>query len=62
MQTIPASPNEDVQKQILRELAFNRECRADFITRYYGAFLEDVGCYLVCTPAGVIAEETDPLV
>jgi mitogen-activated protein kinase kinase len=41
-QTIPASPNEDVQKQILRELAFNRECRADFITRYYGAFLEDV--------------------
>ncbi|CAD6583755.1 MAG: Protein kinase C signaling pathway involved MAPKK protein [Cyphobasidiales sp. Tagirdzhanova-0007] len=39
--TIPASPNEDVQKQILRELAFNRECRADFITRYYGAFLED---------------------
>jgi len=39
--TIPASPNEDVQKQILRELAFNRECTANFITRYYGAFLED---------------------
>ena len=39
--TIPSSPNEDVQKQILRELAFNRECRADWITRYYGAFLED---------------------
>lgn len=45
VQTIPASPNEDVQKQILRELAFNRECRADWITRYYGAFLEDVCIY-----------------
>lgn len=41
-QTIPASSDEDVRKQILRELAFNRETRADFIVRYFGAFLEDV--------------------
>lgn len=35
------SPNPDIHKQILRELAFNRDCRAPFIVKYYGAFLED---------------------
>ncbi|KEI40530.1 uncharacterized protein L969DRAFT_85707 [Mixia osmundae IAM 14324] len=34
------SPNPDIHKQILRELAFNRDCRADEIVRSYGAFLQ----------------------
>lgn len=35
------SPNPDIHKQILRELAFNRDCRAPFIVKYHGAFLDD---------------------
>ncbi|CAH7690988.1 STE protein kinase, partial [Phakopsora pachyrhizi] len=42
--TIPTSPNPSVHRQILRELAFNREVangETPWITKYYGAFLED---------------------
>lgn len=35
------SPQPEIHRQILRELAFNRECRAPFIVKYYGAYLEE---------------------
>lgn len=41
---IPTSPNPSVHKQILRELAFNREVangETPWIVKYYGAFLEE---------------------
>ncbi|KAG0149916.1 hypothetical protein CROQUDRAFT_652877 [Cronartium quercuum f. sp. fusiforme G11] len=41
---IPTSPNPSVHKQILRELAFNREVadgESPWIVKYYGAFLEE---------------------
>ncbi|EGG02686.1 uncharacterized protein MELLADRAFT_38429 [Melampsora larici-populina 98AG31] len=41
---IPTSPNPLVHKQILRELAFNREVangETPWIVKYYGAFLEE---------------------
>ena len=34
-------PDPAVHKQILRELAFNRDCRAPSIVQYYGAFIEE---------------------
>ena len=40
-QAMATSPNPDIHKQILRELAFNRDCRAPFIVKYHGAFLEE---------------------
>ena len=38
VQVITTDPNPDVQKQILRELAFNKGCASEHICRYYGAF------------------------
>lgn len=38
-QTVAASPNPALHRQILRELAFNRTCHSPYIVRYYGAFL-----------------------
>ncbi|WAQ89096.1 hypothetical protein PtA15_10A520 [Puccinia triticina] len=42
--TIPTSPNPSLHRQILRELAFNREVadgESPSIVKYYGAFLEE---------------------
>ena len=39
LKTIPADPNPQVHRQILRELSFNRSCKSDHIVQYYGAFL-----------------------
>lgn len=30
-----------MKKQIVRELAFNKECESDYICQYYGAFMDD---------------------
>lgn len=30
-----------MKKQIVRELAFNKECASEHICRYYGAFMDD---------------------
>ncbi|MCJ1307125.1 Protein kinase C signaling pathway involved MAPKK protein [Agyrium rufum] len=38
LKIITTDPNPDVQKQILRELAFNKECASEHICKYYGAF------------------------
>jgi len=39
--TIPANPNPEVHRQILRELQFLRTCHSPNIVSYYGAYLED---------------------
>ncbi|OLL23555.1 MAP kinase kinase skh1/pek1 [Neolecta irregularis DAH-3] len=39
MKTIPADPNPDVHRQILRELEFNRSCCSPHIVQYYHAHL-----------------------
>lgn len=39
LKEIAANPNEDIQKQVLRELQFNCSCASPFIVKYYGAFL-----------------------
>ncbi|EEB06142.2 STE/STE7 protein kinase Pek1 [Schizosaccharomyces japonicus yFS275] len=41
LKTIPVASNQQVQKQLLRELRINRSCNSEFIARYYGAFLDD---------------------
>ncbi|ODQ50853.1 Pkinase-domain-containing protein [Saitoella complicata NRRL Y-17804] len=41
LKTVPADPNPEVQRQILREIAFNRSCSSPHIVQYYGAFLAD---------------------
>lgn len=41
IKTISTSPNPAIHRQILRELAFNRTCHSEYITRYYGAYLAD---------------------
>lgn len=38
MKTIPADPDPNVQRQILRELSFNKSCRSQYIAEYYGAY------------------------
>lgn len=35
------SPDPEIHKQILRELAFNRDCRAPFIVKYHGAYVDE---------------------
>ena len=30
-----------MKKQIVRELAFNKDCSSEYICQYYGAFLDD---------------------
>lgn len=37
---IITDPNPDVRKQIFREISFNKDCRSDYICRYYGAFID----------------------
>lgn len=40
-QTIATDPNPKVQRQILRELAFQKTCNSPYIVSFYGAFLDD---------------------
>ncbi|MCJ1486712.1 Protein kinase C signaling pathway involved MAPKK protein [Schaereria dolodes] len=40
LKIITTDPNPDVQKQIVREIAFNKECASEHICRYYGAFAD----------------------
>ncbi|CDS12215.1 hypothetical protein LRAMOSA04410 [Lichtheimia ramosa] len=39
--TIGTDPNPKIQKQILRELAFQKTCNSPYIVSFWGAFLED---------------------
>ena len=39
-QIITTNPDEDVKKQIIRELNFNKECASEHICRYYGAYVD----------------------
>ena len=41
VQIITTDPNPDVKKQIMRELAFNRDCASEHICQYYGAFTDN---------------------
>lgn len=38
LKAITTNPNPEVQKQILRELQFNRSCNSPHIVKYYGTF------------------------
>ncbi|KAI5297943.1 Mitochondrial distribution and morphology protein 35 [Ascosphaera pollenicola] len=40
LKVITTDPNPDVKKQIFREINFNKDCRSDYICRYYGAFMD----------------------
>jgi hypothetical protein len=50
-QTVETSPDPDIHKQILRELAFNKSCSAPYIVKYYGAFLQEVFSYIFSLPS-----------
>lgn len=39
LKLINADPNPDVQKQIIRELQYNRLCNCPYIVQYYGTFM-----------------------
>jgi mitogen-activated protein kinase kinase len=39
LKEITTNPNPELQKQILRELQFNRSCNSPHIVKYYGTFL-----------------------
>lgn len=41
LKSITANPNPELQKQIVRELRFNRTCSSPHIVKYYGTFLND---------------------
>lgn len=41
LKSIPADPDPQIQRQILRELSFNRSCQSDYIAQYYGAYLNE---------------------
>lgn len=41
LKAITSNPNPELQKQILRELQFNRSCNSPHIVKYYGTFLND---------------------
>lgn len=41
LKTIITDPNPEVQKQILRELQFNKSCKSPYIVKYYGMFLKE---------------------
>lgn len=41
LKTITASPNPEFQKQILRELKFNKSCDSPYIVKYFGTFLDE---------------------
>ncbi|CCH41184.1 MAP kinase kinase MKK1/SSP32 [Wickerhamomyces ciferrii] len=38
---IITDPNPETQKQILRELQFNKSCKSPYIVKYYGMFLKE---------------------
>lgn len=39
LKLINADPNPDIQKQIIRELQYNRSCTSSNIVKYYGTFM-----------------------
>ncbi|KAK9244907.1 kinase-like domain-containing protein [Lipomyces tetrasporus] len=39
LKTIPANPNPEIQKQLLRELLYNRSCNSPHIVKYFGRFV-----------------------
>jgi len=39
-QIITTNPDDDVKRQIIRELNFNKECASEHICRYYGAYVD----------------------
>lgn len=41
LKTIPADPDPQVQRQIIRELSFNKSCQSPYIAEYYGAYLNE---------------------
>lgn len=41
LKAINSNPNPELQKQILRELQFNRTCNSPHIVKYYGTFLNE---------------------
>lgn len=41
LKAITTNPNPEVQKQILRELQFNRTCNSPHIVKYFGTFLSE---------------------
>lgn len=41
LKEITSNPNPELQKQILRELQFNRTCHSPHIVKYYGTFLSE---------------------
>lgn len=41
LKTITANPNPEFQKQILRELKFNKSCDSLYIVKYFGTFLDE---------------------
>ncbi|BFZ55736.1 Protein kinase C signaling pathway involved MAPKK protein [Savitreella phatthalungensis] len=41
IKSIPADPDPQQQKQLLRELSFNRQCSSPYIAEYYGAWLDE---------------------
>ncbi|MDI1486931.1 MAG: Protein kinase C signaling pathway involved MAPKK protein [Ramalina farinacea] len=43
LKVITTDPNPDVKKQIVRELAFNKDCNSAHICKYYGAFDDSTG-------------------
>lgn len=40
LQIITADPNEEIRKQIFRELSFNKECSSAYICKYFGAYMD----------------------
>ncbi|ODV95931.1 hypothetical protein PACTADRAFT_41265 [Pachysolen tannophilus NRRL Y-2460] len=41
LKTITTNPNPEFQRQILRELNFNRSCNSPYIVKYYGTFMSE---------------------
>lgn len=41
LKTITANPNPEFQRQILRELNFNKSCNSPYIVKYYGTFMDE---------------------
>ncbi|CAN6674347.1 MAP kinase kinase Mkk2p/SSP33 [Trichomonascus vanleenenianus] len=41
LKEITTNPNPELQKQILRELQFNRTCNSPHIVKYYGTFMRE---------------------
>lgn len=41
LKAIASNPNPELQKQILRELQFNRTCNSPHIVKYYGTILDE---------------------